>query len=58
MVYNPFTNKIWILSGDSHLILDVASASANRNVAPGYGAVGWSASLDNAAFGKAADIKN
>jgi hypothetical protein len=58
MVYNPFTNKIWIVSGDNHLILDVASAWANRNVAPGYGAVGWSASLNNAAFATAADIKN
>ncbi len=58
MLYNPFTKKIWIVSGDNHLILDVASAWANRNVAPGYGAVGWSASLNNAAFGKAADIEN
>ena len=58
MLYNPFTKKIWIVSGDNHLVLDVASAWANRNVAPGYGAVGWSASLNNAAFGTAADIKN
>ena len=57
MVYNPFTNKIWIVSGGNH-VLNVASAWANRNVAPGYGAVGWSPPLDNAAFGKAADVKN
>jgi len=57
MLHNPFTKEIWIVSGGNH-VLNLASAWANRNVAPRYGAVGWSASLDNAAFGKAADIKN
>jgi hypothetical protein len=57
MLYNPYTHEIWIMESGGQ-ICNVDTAYAYKDTPPSYGAVAWTAHLDNAAFGAAADIKN
>ena len=57
MVYNPFTNQIWVY-GAGGVIFDVAAGYAARNTAPNYGAAGWTSELGISAFGAAAGVRN
>jgi hypothetical protein len=55
MVYNPTHDEMWVFMVGG-VVLDVQSAWDNRDVAPSFGAVGWSEDYGNDGFAARAGI--